>query len=259
MAFEARCASAEPLVSVIIPAYNSSMFISHAVNSVVNQSYTNWEIIIIDDCSTDDTADIINGFVKSDERIFSISNECNLGVSKSRNLGIERSTGDFIAFLDADDVWHKDKLKCQLDKLNNSDFDFSYTSYAIVDANGFEIKNPYIVPEKVNFEFLLRENFIGCSTVMFSRKIADSFKFPTNFYHEDYCLWLDIFKSGYRSVGCSDVLVDWRLISDSRSFNKKNSAVNRWKIYREYLKLSFFKSSSVFISYAIRGLKKYIN
>ena len=126
-----------------------------------------------------------------------------------------------------------------------------------IDENGKKTKNTYLIPNKIGFSALLKENYIGCSTVMLSRVIFDQFRFSTDFYHEDYCLWLDLFKHGYKATGLVEPLVNWRLISGSRSYDKRNSALNRWKIYRRFLGFSIFKSSIYFACYVINGLKKY--
>ena len=165
--------------------------------------------------------------------------------------------GEYIAFLDSDDCWHTEKLTVQLRYVEKAGADLSFTSYAIVDVNGEPTRPIYRVPEIISFEDLLQENVIGCSTVLISKEIVQNYRFVTDFYHEDYCLWLDILKDGYRVVGCSEVLVDWRLIASSRSFNKKRSAKNRWNIYRKHLRLPFGKSAKVFVAYAFCGLKKY--
>ena len=114
-----------------------------------------------------------------------------------------------------------------------------------------------MVPETITFDGLLKENVIGCSTVIVSAEIANKYRFVEDYYHEDYCLWLNLLRDGYKVVGCEEVLVEWRLITNSRSFNKRNSALYRWKIYREYLNLPIRKSIRLFFHYFIGGIKKY--
>ncbi len=244
-------------VSIIMPAYNCELYIEAAIRSVINQTHTNWELFVIDDGSKDLTCDIVNKLVIKDDRIKLIKNTHNMGVAKTRNRGLDMCQGDYVAFLDSDDVWHAEKLEKQLIKMVDENGDISYTSYAIVDGAGAPSKNAYIVPENVNFNQLLKENFIGCSTVVISADIAAKYRFATDFYHEDYCLWLDILRDGYKASGCAEVLTDWRLIVNSRSFNKRKSAMNRWRIYRGHLKLSLFKSIRAFFWYMLGGLKKY--
>ena len=247
----------QPLVSVIMPAYNCSQHIEHAIRSVMQQIYQNWELLVIDDASTDTTFAIVKRMMELDSRIRGVQNPSNMGVARTRNRGLDLAQGEYVAFLDGDDCWHSEKLTVQLRCMVQASADLSFTSYAIVDENGVPSKAAYMVPENVSFEGLLRENVIGCSTVLISKEIVRKYRFAIDFYHEDYCLWLDILQDGYRAVGCTEVLVDWRFIEMSRSFNKKRSAKNRWRIYRKHLRLSWLKSARVFASYAIRGLKKY--
>lgn len=246
-----------PYVSVIMPAYNAERFIGAAVRSVMNQTFTDWELLVIDDGSSDSTCDIVRALAAEDDRIKLLVNDKNMGVAKTRNRGFDICRGQYVALLDSDDVWYPEKLKKQLEKLDEQGADFAYCSYAIVDADGKKAKSDYVTSEQVDFEKLLRENVIGCSTVVLSRKIVERHRFETDFYHEDYVLWLDLLRCGYKAVGCSETLVDWRLIENSRSFDKRKSAKNRWRIYREHLGLSFVKSVYVFGHYAFASLKKY--
>ncbi len=247
----------EPLVSVIMPVHNGERYIEAAVRSVMNQSYKNWELFVIDDSSTDNTAAILDCLAAEDERVCFIKNPDNMGTAGTRNRGLELSKGDYVAFLDADDIWKPDKLELQLKKLVEEKADLVYSSYDIVDEDGESVRSAYIVSETATFEGLLKENIIGCSTVILTKELADKYKFVEDYYHEDYCLWLNILRDGYKAVSCSQVLVEWRLITSSRSFDKRNSAIYRWKIYREYLNLSFFKSVRLFFHYFVGGIKKY--
>ena len=246
-----------PHVSVIMPAYNAERFIEEAIRSVMTQTYTNWELFVIDDCSKDSTCAIVEKLAAEDQRITLIRNEVNQGVAKTRNAGFDLCKGGYVALIDSDDVWHMDKLEKQLARLHQTNADFSYCSYAIVDDSGNKVKNDYIVPKCVTFEDLLGENVIGCSTVMISSDIVRKYHFNTQFYHEDYVLWLTLLQEGYTAVGCDEVLVDWRYIVNSRSFDKRSSANHRWRIYREYLKLPWLKSIRAFNAYAWAGLRKY--
>lgn len=245
-------------VSVIIPAYNAAAYIEQAIRSVMAQTYTAWELLVIDDCSTDDTAAVIQRLAAEDDRVRLIRNEKNSGVAVTRNRGLDMSTGDYVAFLDSDDVWHPDKLAMQVQKAESRQAGLVYTAYAIVDADGHPCKKPYTVPEHIGLTDLLKENVIGCSTVLLSAEVARKYRFVTDFYHEDYCLWLDILRDGHRAVGCTEILTDWRLIMNSRSFNKKKASRNRWRIYRHHMHLSVCKSACYFLSYAWRGMMKYI-
>ena len=246
-----------PLVSVIMPAYNAQRFIREAIDSVIAQTHADWELLVLDDGSSDDTCAVVEDMAAKDERIRLIKNPSNMGVAKTRNRGLDLCRGDYVAFLDSDDIWHPEKLTSQISVMKSKDARLAYTSYAIVDENGAPCKNAYVVPEHVSFDDMLKENHIGCSTVMLSSDIAKQYRFATDFYHEDYCLWLDILNAGHKAAGCPEVLVDWRLIKNSRSFNKFNSAKNRWRIYRRHMNYSAIKSARLILCYIFSGIKKY--
>ncbi len=246
-----------PLVSIIMPAYNCAAYIEEAVRSVMAQTCESFELLVIDDGSKDDTFAIARRLAAEDARVTALKNPENMGVARTRNRGLDMARGEYVAFLDSDDRWHPDKLQEQIRRMEEENAALSYTSYAIVDADGKPSKAAYIVPAQVTFDQLLLENVIGCSTVMLARRVAETYRFATDFYHEDYCLWLDILCGGHKAAGCTAVLTDWRLIQNSRSFNKKNSARNRWRIYRGYLKLSWVRSAVAFVCYAVNGVKKY--
>ncbi len=249
--------SSDPFVSVIMPVHNGERYIEKSIRSVMKQTYNNWELLVIDDFSSDSTADVVSTLCEEDKRVRYIKNPQNIGTAKSRNRGLDLSKGDFVAFLDADDVWKPEKLEIQLQKLKDKNVDLVYSSYEIVNEDGETSKAAYTVPETVTFEGLLKENVIGCSTVIISAEIAEKYRFVEDYYHEDYCLWLDLLRDGYKVAGCTELLVEWRLITNSRSFDKRNSALYRWKIYREYLNLSLIKSIRLFFCYFIGGIKKY--
>lgn len=248
---------AAPLVSVIMPAYNAQEYIEKAIRSVLDQTVADLELLVLDDGSTDNTCEIVEALSAQDSRIVLIRNERNLGVARTRNRGLEQFQGRYVAFLDSDDVWHPEKLETQLARMQETGAYLVYSSYAIVDGAGGKVSADYLVPEKVSYKQLLKENLIGCSTVVLSSEIAKKFRFNPEYYHEDYVLWLQILKEKYVVAGCKAVLVDWRYVEDSRSYDKLNSAKKRWNIYRRLLKLSVFKSAGLFCSYAWAGLRKY--
>ncbi len=246
-----------PKVSVIMPVYNCEKYVEQAIRSVMAQTFHDWELIVLDDGSSDSTCDIISRLASEDDRIISVPNPENIGVARTRNRAIDISRGEYIALLDSDDVWRCDKLEKQLEKIKSLSADICYSSYAIIDSNGANARKVYSVPEKVSFDELLKENYIGCSTVLLSKHALGNKRFLVDFYHEDYVLWLELLRDGAVAVGCTEPLTEWRLIRDSRSFDKKRSAAHRWNIYRKHLRFSFIKSSLLFVSYAVNGLKKY--
>lgn len=247
----------KPLVSVIMPAYNAERSIGESIRSVQRQTICDWELLVIDDCSKDKTVEIVSAMAQQDPRIRLYSNEVNSGVAKSRNRALSLSRGKYVAFLDSDDTWHPEKLKVQMDSLESTGADISYTSYAIVDAAGNKKCRDYLVQETVPFEQMLRENMFGCSTVMMTRELGAVHRFEEDFFHEDYVLWLKILQSGSKAVGIREVMVDYFFHEDSKAGNKWNAALQRWKIYREYLHFSTAKSAWYFAQYALAGVQKY--
>lgn len=245
------------LISVIMPAYNAAPFIEEAVRSVMTQTVSEWELLVLDDGSRDDTCTVVERLAAEDCRIRLLRNETNMGVAKTRNRGFSLCKGQYVALLDSDDVWHPQKLERQLAQLRASGADLAYCSYGIIDANGEKAKADYLVPAKTDFRKLLKENVIGCSTVMLCADIIKKYRFETNLHHEDYALWLRLTHDGFRAVGCTDVLVNWRYIQNSRSFDKRKSAHSRWVIYREYMKLPLHQSAWAFANYAVASIKKY--
>lgn len=246
-----------PLVSVVMPAYKAERFIGDAIQSVINQTVEDWELIIVEDCSPDETYREAELLARTDSRITLLRNEKNQGVSRTRNRGIDLCRGEYIAFLDSDDIWHPEKLERQLQRMRAMNADIGYCSYALIGAAGDKVRGDYLVPETVEYSRLLKENVIQCSAMLIRSDIVKKYKFNTDFYHEDYILGLQILRDGGVAAGCREVLLDWRYIENSRSFDKKRSAGNRWKIYREYLGLSLGKSAWLFANYAVAGFRKY--
>lgn len=247
-----------PLVSVIIPAYNAAPFLRETVESVLSQTVQDWEMFVIDDCSADDTFQIAQQLAAGDPRIHAIQNDENMGVAKTRNRAIDLAKGQYIAFLDSDDVWHPEKLERQLAKMQATDAGVGYCSYGIIGVTGEKVRADYLVPETACINDILKENYIQCSAMLIRKDIVKKFMFNTEFFHEDYILGLDMLRAGEKAVGCREILLYWRYLENSRSFNKKKSAANRWRIYRNYLHLPVYKSAYLFVNYAAAGLRKYL-
>lgn len=247
----------QPRVSVIMPAYNAERFIDEAISSVISQTMSDWEMIVIDDCSGDSSFQIAQSYAVKDSRIRVLKNPENSGVAKTRNRGIDLAYGEYIAFLDSDDIWHPQKLEKQLEKMHSTGAGISYCSYRIIGITGEKVKADYVVPETACYADILKENYIQCSAMLIRADIVKKFRFNTEFFHEDYILGLDMLGSGEKAIGCPELLLSWRYLENSRSFNKKKSALNRWRIYRNYLKLPLSKTLYLFINYAAAGLRKY--
>ncbi len=246
-----------PLVSVIMPAYNAELYIQEAIRSALQQTHQNIELLVIDDGSTDGTCRIVEEFAQSDKRVFLYRNEQNAGVAASRNRGFSLARGDYIALLDSDDRWYPDKIDKQLQRAESSQADLIYTSYALISEDGQEMLGVYRVPEQTNFKQMLGNNVIGCSTVMLSRRIVEQYRFSTDYHHEDYALWLEMICKGYAVRGIGELLVDYRVRASSRAGNKRKSALSRWRIYRDLLRLPLLPSVKYMAIYAVGGFWKY--
>lgn len=246
-----------PTVSIVMPAHNAQRFIEQAIRSVMAQTMEDWELLVLDDGSGDDTCAVVERLMAQDPRILLIRNEQNLGAARTRNRGLERCCGEFVALLDSDDVWYPEKLERQITLLRDSGAALCCCAYDIIGDDGEPVKAPCNVPEQVDMDTLLKENVICCSTVVMRGDVARSHSFDPDYYHEDYVLWLQLLQEGQGIVGCRNPLAAWRLNQGSRSYNKLKSAKNRWIIYRKYLKLPLFKSISAFFAYAAAGLRKY--
>lgn len=243
-----------PLISIITPVYNAENYIRDCINSVLSQSYQNWELILIDDCSVDKSVDIINEYLNNN-RIKLIKNSINSGAAYSRNKGIKCSDGDYIAFIDSDDIWDKNKLSIQLQGMLDKDVVMSYTSYSLINMKGEFIK--FVdVNNEVDYYKLLKENQIKTSTLMLKRDFIGKNKFP-NIRHEDYAFFLDLLKNTKFAYKVGHNLTSYRVSNGSLSSNKLKSALWTWRIYREYEKLGLFSSLKYFIHYAFNGIVKY--
>ena len=245
-----------PLVSIVMPAYNAERFIEEAITSVINQTLTDWELIVIDDCSSDKTAETVADLVKHDNRIRLVKNEKNLGVAKTRNRGLDICTGNFIALLDSDDYWKPAFLEKMIHRAKKSEVDIVYCSYELVDEHNQKVCNDFIVPEKTTFDESIVRSVITCSTVLMTAETAQN-RFPTDMYHEDIALWFQLLREGKIARGVPEILAAYRQRNDSRSSGKFRSACRRWVIYRKYLKLSLLKSVVTMAKYGYYGLIKF--
>lgn len=244
-----------PLVSIVIPVYNAEKYIEETLKSVYAQTYTNFEVLLINDGSTDCSVSIISKYTKKDER-FVLINLCkNKGVSNARNVGIDRAKGEYIAFLDSDDLWYKEKLEKQVAFMLQNDYDFSSTSYNMINDN-----KDYLKTIKPDFELtyldLLHGNQIACFTVMIKKDLIKQYKFM-NCKHEDYLLWLDITKMGTICHNLNTVLGSYRRSTKSLSGNKVKAALWTWNILYNYQDISLLTSLKYFICYIINSLKKH--
>ncbi len=245
----------EPLVSIITPLYNSEKYIGETIESVLNQTYKNWEMLIIDDCSKDNGVKIVNNYILKDKRIKLFRNEKNEGVSFSRNRAIDLSQGKYIAFLDSDDLWKKEKLEKQISFMEKNNIDLSYTGYEKINTDG-SLRGEIKVPKKIDYKELLKNCLIGFLTAIYLKEKFEIYRFKKT-KAEDYIFWLEIFKQIDYAYGIQESLAYYRVSNNSRSSNKLDIVKFHWKIYREYEKLNFFKAVYYYFIYIKRGMVRY--
>ncbi|MGL6115423.1 MAG: glycosyltransferase family 2 protein [Cetobacterium sp.] len=243
------------MISIITPSYNSKEYILETIKSVQNQSYKNWEMIIIDDCSRDGTLELLEILEKEDSRIKILKNTENKGPGFCRNLGFKVASGEYICLLDSDDLWEEEKLEKQLQFMMEKNCSLSHSAYGFIDESGNKIKDVDI-SEVLDYKKLLLGNEIKTMGVMMKREITERFSME-DIKHEDYGFFLNILKSGIISHGFKERLCYCRIRRNSLSKNKLKSALWTWKIYRSHERLSIIKSLYYFINYFWRGVVKY--
>lgn len=246
----------EVLISVVMPNYNGHRFVEQAIDSVLSQTYQNFELLVVDDCSKDDSLQLIKQKAQRDSRIRVIALEKNDGVANARNVGIREAKGKYIALLDNDDLWTVDKLERQL-AIAEKGADIVYCSYDFIDEQNNEIKKPFIVPQQTNFNKMLASSVISCSTSFIKTELMKSYPFNSEFYHEDYVLWMELLRVCPTAYGDEKVLMHYRQVTGSRSNKKGNAAKERWNTYRKALKLNVVTSAWAFVRYAVNGVMKY--
>lgn len=245
------------LVSIITPCYNAEKYLSQTVESVLSQTWQDWELLIIDDCSSDNSMNIIRDYSRRDARVRYFKTEEPSGSpTLPRNIGIENARGRYIAFLDSDDLWLPTKLEEQVKTLvANPDAAVVFSCYDKINEKGEHLGRVDTSVSKVSYEELLYGNVIGCLTGMYdTEKVGKVFMRYVG--HEDYVLWLEILKKGYVAVNTCNVQAMYRVRSGSVSADKFKAAQWQWNIYRNVEKLGFLKSVRCFIAYAFKGFVK---
>jgi teichuronic acid biosynthesis glycosyltransferase TuaG len=240
------------LVSVVMPAHNSQGSLAESVQSVQAQTYGDWELIIVDDASRDGTLAMARQFASDDPRIRILGLEQNVGVAEARNRGIGAARGQYLAFLDSDDLWLRNKLEIQIDFMRSRGAPFSFAQYRRIGRDG-SLSNTVKVPRSVDYEGLLRGNSIGCLTVAIDRYQIPEVSMP-QIKHEDYVTWLKILRQGHTAYGIPQDLARYRVTSSSVSSDKRRSASWTWNIYRRVEGLSLLKSAWCFLHYTARAI-----
>lgn len=246
-----------PLVSVVIPAYNAEKTIRQTVESVIGQTFTEWEMIVVNDCSRDGTLAILEEMAAEDSRIRVVTNEQNGGVSYSRNCGVQEARGDWIAFLDSDDVWRPDKQEKQMLAQKKTEADIFCVGFDYMDGEGNPLTGVFHVPMSITYKGLLKKNVVSTSGIMIRRDWMLRYPFRTDVAHEDLFEWLTLLKAGAVAVGIDEPLHTLRIFQkDSRSGNKLRSAINRMRLYQQ-IGISLPAACWYWICYVWNALNKY--
>lgn len=249
------------LVSVIMPLYNGKLHINEAINSVINQNYVFWELLIINDCSTDESEKIVLEYCKTHQNIKLLKTTVNSGPASARNIGIQMAKGKYIAFLDSDDIWLKDKLYKQVQFIESKNAEIVFSNYEKISHIGTRANRVVKLPEIVSYKEMLKINSIPCLTALYDTgKLGKLFQNNDRYYisYEDYIMWLSILKRGIVAYNTNDILALYRLSEKSISRNKFKMIKIRWNLYRKIEKLNYLNSLLNMYNHILLGFKKYI-
>jgi teichuronic acid biosynthesis glycosyltransferase TuaG len=240
-----------PLVSIITPVHNAAQWLPETLASVGAQTLTDWEHLVVDDGSTDNSVAIIEKAATQDARIHLLHTPCNSGPAAARNLALDAVQGRFIAFLDADDLWLPNKLACQVKWMTDHNQDFTYHAYRHMSQDGLRIGALVSGPKILNMRTLHTQRGTGCLTVMIDRERIQEFSFPSisPIYPEDFCLWFLLIQKGHIGYRLSLDLARYRLLPQSRSASKLDAAANVWHLYRKFSKLPLLLAMSWWLQY----------
>lgn len=231
----------DKLVSIIMPTYNCAKFIGKTIESVIAQTYENWELIIVDDCSKDNTEEVVSEY--KDNRIKYHRLENNSGAAVARTEAMKKASGRYMAFLDSDDLWKKDKLEKQLEFMNKNNYNFTCTEYEQIDEEGNKLNKVIKVKKRADYNRILLDCPVGNSTVMYNVEKLGKFEVPNIRKRNDDALWLQILKKEKYIYGMPDILMEYRIRSNSISSNKLSLVKYHWQLYREIEHLSVFRSA----------------
>lgn len=247
------------LVSIITPTYNSEKYIRETVASVQKQSHTNWEMIIVDDFSTDNTATIVKELQKEDQRIKLILSKKNNGPAISRNKGIQKASGKYMTFLDADDIWFTDFIKTSIETIKKTGIHFVFSSYRRSNESLEFVYSDFIVPERVTYTDILKTNSISCLTAFIDIEVLGKKFMPEVYKRQDMGLWLRYLKEIPFAHGIKEPQAIYRIRQNSLSRKKSDLLKYQWQFYRKVENLSFISSVYFMTHWAVRGFLKYRN
>ncbi|MGV0947859.1 glycosyltransferase family 2 protein [Empedobacter falsenii] len=243
------------LISIITPCYNSEKYIAETYDSIKSQNYNNWEWIIVDDCSSDKSVEIIQSF--NDERIKLVIQSKNQGAAYARNLALNKAQGRFITFLDSDDLWLPNFLETTINYLIENNEELVYSSYKRFDENLKPLLADFIAVDKVDRNRILYNCPIPMLTSVYDSKRIGKIPVPDVELREDHAMWIDLLGKIKYARAINESLAIYRIRNNSVSRNKLRIAKKQYNVYRYYLKMNFFKSSYYTFFWAINGIKKY--
>lgn len=246
------------LVSIIMAAYNAEKTIGQAIESVLNQTYPDFELLVVNDCSKDGTARLVESIAAKDSRVRLISNEKNSGVSFTRKHGLEEAKGVWIAILDSDDAWAPEKLEKQIALQEKMDAELLFTGSAFMDVDGKPIDWYLAAPTEVSYRQLLKQNVLSNSSVLVRKDLYAKYYAVGDGMHEDFAIWLSILKEGRKAYGVDEPLLIYRIAKSSKSGNKFKAAMMNWNTYR-YVGLNVIETVYYEAWYMVKGLLKYKN
>lgn len=226
-------------VSIIMPMFNSGQFIEGTINSVRDQTYDNWELLIVDDCSKDDSVEVASRLASDDHRIKVISLNSNGGAAVARNEGIKASSGRFIAFLDSDDRWDSEKLAKQVKFMKERELAFSHTGFRRVDSTTGKKLSEYVPPARLTYKDMLYSNQVGCLTAMFDTQQVGRIEMPSIRKRQDYAMWLKILRKVGSVYALEEVLASYTVRTNSISSNKISLLKYNYSVFRDCEKLSW--------------------
>lgn len=243
-------------VSIIMPMHNSEKFVCEAIESVLAQTYADWELLVVDDGSTDNSINVVRNFADKDKRIRLLHSDRHIGMpSAPRNVGVSNARGRYVAFLDSDDRWLPHKLERQVALFDNDDVLIVFSNYEKIDEHGTRRHRVITAPATATYKSLLRGNVIGNLTGIYDRAKTDKVAIE-DIHHEDYVMWLSILKRGGIAQNTNTVEAEYRVMSNSVSSDKTKVMRWQWAIYRTHERLSVFRSCFYFVHYAVRALYK---
>ena len=247
------------LVSIITPSYNSAKYIAETIQSVQNQSYDNWEMIIVDDCSLDNSEEVIIEIQKTDSRIHFFKLNQNSGSGIARNKGIEKASGDYMTFIDSDDIWFPKFIQNSIEAIQTSKAPFVFSSYRRSNEDLEFVYSDFIVPQKVTYTDILKSNSISCLTAFLDIKTLGKKFMPKIRKRQDMGLWLQYLKEIPFAYGIQEPQAIYRIRENSLSRNKSNLLKYQWEFYRDVEKLNIFQSIYYMLHWMYRGFMKYRN